>query len=665
MIPAFKYFQNELCVSVNGINNAVPGTLSMVWKQLSLNRSGKIKAWKHIADPADKRVKWIIVGSLTEIYKARLEWFYGSDLHLIAKRDNLRAAARERMEERDFLYFVGLKNESGMTLYSMEDAVQLQEAAGWLRLAGDAAAMERLGWTKKTQWFEDMALVLSSLSLKGLCVGHGAVLKRKADAFSADGIKTLIHGNINNEAARKVTDTGVERIMMLYSSPLKPDAVRVAELYNDEVALHGGEPLTVERVRQIIAAEKHRWFALRHGNQEADKALAPHLKRKRASRPDALWYLDGTALQYLYEDDQGKVRSDLYVQYVTDAATDAVIGLAIGRTETSELVMSSLRKAVMQAGTLPEQVNYDNGSANLSGMVQGALDKLTRTHFPTAPYNAKAKRVESVGGRVEKEVMRLFGNYKGGNITAKSPNTRANAEHIKTLVKDGGLPNLRGVLEQVELTIQLWNADKGRLDTYLNQALDERKVAHEELVISALWVERPDTCTYMAHGLRVQIEKVRYDYAVHKELGVEDMEWRKYYLGDSFKLMYNPDDAEHRKMALIDPVTGALVAIAERKYEYAEALLDRPDGEGEMLYKAIDDRRSNLKNERKEQEQTNAKLKLLDFGVFDHRLVHKDALNRMESEYVNRELGVEENLPKATPQKRSLYESTASLKELD
>jgi transposase InsO family protein len=662
----FKYIKGDLCVGFQSLLSVCERNESTIKTGLIRNRKGMTTLWRHYPDPQDKRVKWIAVDSLTEIYTARLQWAYGNDLHLVAKRETLRSAVRERMEERDFLYFIELKNESNMTLYSMEDAEQLQEAAAWLRLAHDTGAMQRLGWSKKTQWYDDMATVLGELNLKGLTVGNGQVLKRRVDQFFAEGgIRTLIHGNINNEAARKVTDTGVERIMMLYSSPTKPPVEIVAELYNAEQMKHGGGSLTVERIRQIIAENKHAWFALRHGNQEADKALSPHLKRKRASRPDALWYLDGTALQLLYMDDQGKVKSDLYVQYVTDAHTDAVIGYAIGHTETSELVMSSIRKAVRCANTLPEQVSYDNGSANTSGMVQKALDRLTRLHHATAPYNAKAKRVESVSGRIEAQVMRVFGNYKGGNITARSLNTRANAEHIKALVADGGLPNLRGVIEQVRLVMEMWNSEQSRMDTYQNAALDVRKVAQENLIISALWVERPDTCTYMAHGLKTMINNVRYEYAVHSEPGVEDLEWRKYYLGDSFKLMHDPDDSEHRKMALIDPATGALVAVAERKYEYAEALIDRPDGEGEMLYKALQSRKAALKNDRQVQEQKNATLKQLDFGVFDHRLAHKDAFNRMESEAQNAELGLLDNTPQQ-PKRYSLFDGTdASLEELD
>jgi transposase InsO family protein len=667
MIQAFKYLQNELCVSVNGINNAVPGTLNMVWKQLSLNRSGKIKAWKHFADPADKRVKWIIVGSLTEIYKARLEWFYGSDLHLIAKRDNLRAAARERMDEQDFVWFLEARNESNMALYSLEDAEQLQEACGWLHLCNDPKAMVVLGWSKKLQWFDDMATVLSGLNLKGLTVSNGAVLKRRADAWNADGRRTLVHGNVDNEAARKTTDVGIERIKMIYSSPTKPDAIDVARIYNSELHLHGGAPITVERVRQLLNDDRHGWYALRHGNVEADRALSPHLKRKRASRPDALWYLDGTALQLLYMDDAGKTRSDLYIQYVTDAHTDAVVGFALGQTETSELVLSSLRNAVRNGGanTLPDQVIYDNGSANTSGAVKKALDLLCRNHHSTAAYNAKAKRVESVTGRIESQVMRHFGNYKGGNITARSIETRANAEHIKALVKDGGLPNMAGVIKQAEMVIGLWNAEQNKLQTYQTVALSERRVAQKATVIAALWQDRPDTVTYMAHGLKVQINGIRYEYAVHTVPGIEDMEWRKHYLGDTFRLRCDPDDENHTEMALFDLRTGIMVAVAQRKYEFAEAMIDRPDGEMSLLKQTLNHRKNGLKQDRTNQEASNASLRELDFPVFDHRLLHKDTLNRLESEYVNRELGVSENLPKATPQKRWLYDDAASLKELD
>jgi transposase InsO family protein len=640
MIQAFKYLQNELCVSVRGVL-AVGAEALFVKKQLCLNRSGKIKAWKHFADPADKRVKWIIVGSLTEIYKARLEWFYGSDLHLVAKRENLRAAAIERMVQAEFTYFVEARSESNMALFSLEDAVQLQEACGWLRLAGDQKAMNTLGWSKKTVWYDDLALVLSTLNLKGLAVSHGAVLKRKSDLFHKEGAKSLIHGNANNEAARKVTDLGVERIMQLASSPNKPGAMEIAAIYNREVAKHGGAVLSVERVRQIMAENAHSWFALRHGNVEADRALGAHLKRKRASRPDALWYIDGTALQYVYVDDQGKPRSDLYIQYVTDAHTDAVVGYAIGHTETSDLVLAALRAAVRMAGTLPEQAIYDQGPANKSAVVQSALNKLCRLHHAAAAYNAKAKRVESVTGRIEQQVMRQFGNFKGGNVTTKNPDSKANAEHLRTLIKDGGLPTLKMLLEQVRITMEIWNGTQERGQIYATAALDVRRKADKALVIAALWQARPDTCTYMAHGLKVQIQGVRYEYAVHAELGIEDMAWRERHLGDTFKLMCDPTDSEHREMALIDVHTGALVAIAERKYEYAEAWIDRPDGEMPQLIKALNVRKDGLKGHRTAQEQRNERLKELDFEVYDHRLLNKDRLNVLEQVIKDKELGID------------------------
>lgn len=634
-------------------------------------KSGSIKelisrgSYHFIPDEEDRRCVWIDWEALPKSTKTKADAAHGDAETAFQKQEILVAVARLEWahgaadKEKFMVYRV---REGGRTAFSASEARGLTRACAWLRLCADADQRRRMGWAGKLAFFALVAPMVKAENLFGLRVGNPRKLDERVEAWTAaehDSLVSKKHGNAN---AAKLSPLAIDRIVALAALPTKPTAVAIAGQLEKEAERLGCLPVTATRVAQVMAAREHVWFAARHGRNEGAARFDAHLKRRRASRPDALWDMDGTNVQLLWRDETGRVRGDLYIAVVTDAHSDAVIGWALGATETTELAMAALRSAARH-GWQPEQLRYDNGSAFKAGAMQAACDSLAATcHFPSAPYNAKAKRIEGILGRIEREIMRIFPNYKGGNITTKSLQSKANKDHVAELLKNrpdeagalGGLPDAAQVRAQIELIIELWNAgaNKGRAPrrTLYEAAHADRKPLAAALKIEALWPARQHPATYGAHGLRLEIGGLRRDFAVQTEPGLEDAAFRKQWLGDRFAIRWNPENGD--EIALFEEKTGRFVALAAAKYEFAEAVIDRPDGEGALLSEAISLRKARRAADRLALKASEGRVLDAGFELIDPRIMGKDAMNWAENRALDDELGIPSP---AVPMRHALY----------
>lgn len=421
------------------------------------------------------------------------------------------------------------------------------------------------------------------------------------------------------------------RILNLYSSPLKPSVTKVTEIYNREAVDKGWPTLTYERIRQVLTtpANSQIVFLARHGKEAFRNKYERTVKRSRPSFADALWSLDGTTIQLYYQKD-GKVLSGLYWYAVIDVRSNAIIGYAIGASETSVLVQTSLRDAVNFKGMMPHQLQYDNSSANKSKEATQLFNKLARVAFPTAPYSGKTKPIEAILGRFEQQVLRYYKNFKGGNITSKSINTAANPDLLKKLKDNNELPTLDYIIKQLKTAIHVHNNTV--VKKYGKTPIEMYAVAHEKrrelpylTMVDIFWVERSRKVRYTKDGLQMEVDKEVYTYEVEARQGVEDMEFRKQYLGSSFEVRYDPGDLEYINLY----VDGSWIATARQKYEYAMAKADAVKGEGKLLKESWNERDEYIEGIYADIE---ANAQEDEGEIMSFQLAHKDALNRMEGE---------------------------------
>lgn len=658
----FAHIQKQLCVSPTAVAECCKPLEDQAWsaikKGLERFRSSATEAWKYYDDPADNRRKWLVVDALPEQYKLRLEYCYG-DIWLAYLWEYLVEKALGMIDAKDAAFFMGLKPRQNNTSLTQVQVAGLVEACGWMRLC--CADWWHAEWNGKLAFYTDTAQIIKRRELYGLKVSTDRTLDRKVKRWLQDGREGLLPGTLANDNAKKVCELGLNRLIDLYASPQKPDFVAVTRIYNTEAPAKGWAQLSEERVRQLLSSAKIRQISYGHrnGTEAMRQAMERSVKRRRPSFPDALWVMDGTTVQLLYLDG-GKVRSELYVYYVIDAATHAVIGYAIGSAERSTLVQAALRTACKNTMKLPHQVQYDNSSANKSVEVQSLLGSLAQVGFPTAPYNGKAKVIEQIQGAIEGQMLRYFPNWKGGNITAKSIRTRANVEAIGELMRTKDMPTRDGVMAQVRLSLEVWNNSMGkkanttRIDLYKETEHPKRREIDYLMLVDLFWVDRREPVTYTKDGITIQVDGERYTYEVEAERGVEDMNFRMQHLGDKFSVKYDPDDLDQINLYL----DGGWVATANKKYELPMAVVDMAPGEGQIIAKNIAARRAYIARQREEMEAITEAVRAEGLPMLSHELVHKDAYNRMEKNLLDDLLGIieeREERPRARKVSHALY----------
>jgi hypothetical protein len=652
----FQQIEGHLCISPAATAAALgiefERAMNNVKKGLERYRNGDTDSWQYYVDSDDARRRWIVLDALPNITRERVFNFYG-DPALTYWSERLGQEAAARIIPQDRSWFLSVETYRGKRL-EMEKVVQLCEACGWLRLTGSNWWLDK--FDRYRVFLDATVQALAPRNLYGLRLTNVRSLERKLKQWQTEGREALLHGHYVNGNAnrRKLDDVAIRRIVQLYASPMKPSAAKVAEVFNQEAPSKGWEQVSYERVRQIINLPAHKQVIhlARHGKDAAKNAHERTMKRRRPSFADALWFSDGSALQLYYLDKDGKPRSDLYAYVVADAYSDMIIGWAVGYTETGTLVQRAFRDAVRKTMNMPHQIGYDNSGANKGKEAQQLFQHLAKLHFPSAPYNGKAKTIEAIWGRIEQDNLRHFENFKGGNITARSLNTRANPDHLQRLFRSGQLPAFEAVLAQFELAIEVHN---NTVSKSLGETPRQRYAHPHELrakmdyllFVEALWVERSNKARYTKDGITIEVDKQRYTYEVESERGVEDIKFRMAYLGESFTVRYDPEDLD--TIALYK--SGVFIASANRKYEMPMARIDIEEGEGQIISKSLKQREEYWERLAREAQELHEGMEVLGFEPLSHRLLHKDAYNRMEGEALDELIAAAAVVP-VTPQQK-------------
>ena len=514
-------------------------------------------------------------------------------------------------------------------------------SAGWARaiLAWDFRAV----YPVRDVAYQVVVDLLGPLKLYGLTVSHPRSLARKLIAFADQALSALVPASVGNSNAAVDAETSAwqrEFLGVQYAQPIKPTLAQVTKLYNEEAKRRRLKTYTKERVRQILhePATKLLWAEARHGRQAARALTETHVRQRRPERPDRMWGIDGTTVQ-LYSQDGRALKKEWYMVVVTDAYTDAIIGVAIDRTEVAQVVLSAFYAATQYAGYVPDFVEYDGGAANRGKEMQEALVRIGAHGIQGQAYNGKGQHTERVIGWLERGFLRGLPNFVGGNVTTRSLQSKANPDHLAYLLKDGKLPEARAISGQLRAAIVTYN-HTGPHDVatpharYMAQGHDGRRTLDEQTKADLFWTLRTGQdahgYTYGPRGIVMEVRHRRYYFEVESAPGVQDADWYEHNIGTRFYLRYDPTQAEPLAIHLYDRVTGEWCARAVRKHEFAMVPGDMREGERALLSERLDDRKAML--ERAKVRLAVAKTNLAEQGIpeagFQH--LHKDALNRAE-----------------------------------
>ena len=509
---------------------------------------------------------------------------------------------------------------SDMQLFVPTDVQRIARAAGWLRLwrRMDVKTARKYGFASVKEVQAEMFKQCLNEQIQGFvkfpkAINSERVLDRKAREYAADGLDCLVGGYFGNVNREKMNGRTHAILMQLAGDPVKYSFEDIGLIYNEQAPGLGLPKMTVSAIKQHLNMPKHKkvWYYMRHGKLVGDADMQPMIDRKPVSKPDMLWSLDGTTMQLYYKkavkDSKGrekwKVMSDLYAYFVTDACTGAIIGYSVAFSESSGMVIEALQNTVDKWGHKPYQMNYDNSSANISATVNGLINNMSHVNFPCTPYSGRSKSVELVIGHFQQRELRKLKNFKGGNVTVKSPNSVANPELLKELAKDlaftDKLPTEEQVLVEFDQAVEAWNGrgeardaygafiGKSKIERYAEEREGRVKMNYFEK-LSLFMVELKNQqhpfgeYEYRQKGIEVAIRGEKMKFIVPDNASsAMDFEFSREHLGHTFKVFVNLR-ADRPEWVELRDRNGKKVADAYEKEKLAACVADMKNKPGEL-----------------------------------------------------------------------------------
>lgn len=381
-----------------------------------------------------------------------------------------------------------------------------------------------------------------------------ARLREKFTAYKKYGYEVLVSRKNGNQNTRKIGPMEGRLLLKLKRSkfPIYTDS-QIFDEYNRQAVERGLKPIkSMTTLRNYLndPAVMPLWFAAVYGMQKWKSKYSSLLKTQLPQMRDALWYSDGTKLNLYYRNEAGKMCTTS-VYEVMDAYSETLIGYDIAPKETFDSQYRAFRQAVEFAGVRPYEIVNDNQGGHTKLAAQGFFDKIAILHKPTMPYNGQSKTIESAFGRFQQQILHKIWYFTGQNVTAKKLNSKPNLEFIEQNAY--ALPTLAEVKEIYRQCREEWNnaahpaTGIARIDMYRMSENPETTPVQPVDMIQMFWLTSSKEVTYTNAGLRIEIDKQRYEYEVYGEDGLRNERWALRNTGRKFRVLYDPMDIVYRR----------------------------------------------------------------------------------------------------------------------
>ena len=534
---------------------------------------------------------------------------------------------------------MGLRFLSGREQQRYKVAAQLVEALINLENR-DLAPM---GFSRKAEFWET---VYAYIKAKKIALPASRRLKAKIRAYKEEGALALVPKRYGNQNSKKIGTLQQALLVELMADSRKFSAAEVHRQFKAISKSEGWglESLSYQTIYNHIRRLKGQWEKERHGDKWYMLNREMVINQRKASRPNIEWQIDGTpaALWYMGPKNLEKI----YTVSVMDSHSEAIIGYAFGKTETTQLVAEALRMAIQLQGAIPLQIRSDKGSAMTSGETQNLLKNLGIEFIPSSTGRARAKQIENA----QRWWMQLdsiyYHNRSGMNLTTKTQDSRINPEALRKKLGDFPRSEAEVILQLAE-SIHLYNnrvrAKDGKSPSQRQQAEEQPRPFAPERLVEAFGMFRKKgkklrKYRFTEEGLKMQIAGDIFKYLPDTEVAAF---LNKHANITEFYVKYDPTDVE--QIALY---TLPLTATEEREEElrfHSYAVLKQlaPQVQAEASkeelatlarYRKVQkEQHQLLQRQKEERAELLANLSLLQGGI-DLKTVRKDEYNNAKLE---------------------------------
>lgn len=532
--------------------------------------------WSFLNDPEDNRRVLIQYETLKDKYKAMVQAKYGNPYSYIAATE-IKKHLQSKPEDVDFINSYRLPNG-----YLPEDhRTQYITALKFLHLLQrfDTKTVRGLGFDTMRTFNDGVIAIIRAEGVK-LPTAY-CKLREKVREYEQNGPECVISKHYGNKKAQKLGDLQIKYITQLYGQHHQLGFEAVALFYN-QVAQEKGWPTVTsaavswhlkkpEITRQVIGPRK--------GVNEYRNANDFVISRKRPSTPNMLWVGDGTPYELYYQQVTiGKNGHQLtshwnrkYVYVVIDAFNDAIMGYAIGYSETADLARQAWKNACVWRGVLPMQVKTDRFSISQLKALYSKIALNSDFYTPSAVGNARDKVIEPMFGRIFKQITRFHDNFSGLNIRAKEQPNRDYLDKIKH-----SFPDEQGVITQIHHDFALWN--KKKLAEWGEADQSKGRILTDELRLEIFGLKHSYTNRLTNKGLEVTLEGVTRKYMLLDHSFGDT-------IGTEYQVVYDPDDLS--KVLAVGP-DGRLKFLVPELEAIPMAFGDMKEGDRMRLNRLLD-----------------------------------------------------------------------------
>lgn len=418
-------------------------------------------------------------------------------------------------------------------------------------------------------------------------------LRHKVSKYQKEGYDAIISKKYGTRNAASVKEDEQEAfIEMLLSKHQNLNNEQIANLYNEVAKVTGWKT-----IKAGVVATKRKTldlfvYAGQHGETNLMHQKQMQIKRSRPSAAMLFWSMDGWDAELLYQkttiDSKGNsvttYHNRLTVVMILDPFNDYIIGYAIGKNESTELIRQALKNALQHTEQLfgskykPYQLQTDHYQLkNLQPTYEN-----TALHFtPAKVKNAKSKIIEQFFDKFNEKHFqaKLLPNWSGHNVTSKAEN-QVNDDFLTKIRHQ--FPDEQGCRMQIITAIENERAEKVEAYTQSFEAFAEKTEMSLSQYLRTFGKTTGYTNKMTGNGLTPTINGIERAYDSF------DLTFRKY-MHEDWMVFYDEDDynrilvtnAQSRNGKLVKEI-GTLEFILEEKYIQPMALYDQQHGDGKQ-----------------------------------------------------------------------------------
>ncbi|QQV91539.1 DDE-type integrase/transposase/recombinase [Winogradskyella phage Peternella_1] len=379
-------------------------------------------------------------------------------------------------------------------------------------------------------------------------------LDRKANGYSEESYDFLVHKNAGNKAAQKIKGDVANWLLAQYSMPNKIVVPVLHSLYNREAEIKGWPELSESAIYKWLyePTQEKIWLVARDTNEYKNKYGHKLVRDKEQWFPNAYWAIDGSKIDWMhYYDNQLGAAAKFKIDPVIDVYSEKIIGWSFSETESHIDHFNAVKMAFNESQSRPYLFTYDGQSGHTSNRMQELYGKMVAkkggVHYKHAAYEHSSP-VEGIFNRLQQQVINSYWFSDKQSITVRTEKNKPNMDFI--MANKHKLPNKEELLKAWKLCVSEWNEakhpkyNKSRNEVYQEEQFMKEEVSYLDL-IDLFWVYTPDTVTYKADGLKVQIANQKYHFEVYNINGDIDLRFRERWVNKKFFVKYDPDNLDN------------------------------------------------------------------------------------------------------------------------